>query len=121
MSTDNLFLRASNLTKRYGVDGQDQHPVTVLTDVSIQIDSGQTVAITGASGSGKSTLLHLLAGLDGPDAGSVIIDGLSMFDLDESVAPRPPACLRARWHESHNDVRAAVSGADDADSESEMK
>jgi lipoprotein-releasing system ATP-binding protein len=84
MSTDNLFLRASNLYKRYGIDGQEQHPVTVLTDVSIQIDSGETVAITGASGCGKSTLLHLLAGLDGPDAGSVTIDGLSMFDLDEA-------------------------------------
>jgi len=84
MSTDNLFLRASNLHKQYGAEAKGQHPVRVLTDVSIRIDSGETVAITGASGSGKSTLLHLLAGLDGADAGSVMVDGFSMFDLDET-------------------------------------
>ena len=84
MSTDNLFLCASNLRKQYGAETPGQAPVVVLTDVSLQIKTGETVAITGASGSGKSTLLHLLAGLDGPDAGNVLIDGLPVFDLNET-------------------------------------
>ncbi|MGC8508961.1 MAG: ABC transporter ATP-binding protein [Thiomonas sp.] len=58
--------------------------LTILSGVQLHIPSGQTVAITGASGSGKSTLLALLAGMDLPSAGRVLIDGVDLASLDEN-------------------------------------
>jgi putative ABC transport system ATP-binding protein len=63
-------------------------PLTILQDISFSVMSGETVAIVGASGSGKSTLLGLLAGLDVPTAGEVLIDGLSLATLDEDARAR---------------------------------
>jgi putative ABC transport system ATP-binding protein len=57
--------------------------LTILRDVSFEVKAGEAVAIVGVSGSGKSTLLGLLAGLDTPTAGSVIISGHDIFALDE--------------------------------------
>jgi len=58
-------------------------PLTILKDVTIDIEEGQAVAIVGASGSGKSTLLGLMAGLDSPSSGDVVLDGHSLASLDE--------------------------------------
>jgi putative ABC transport system ATP-binding protein len=58
--------------------------LTILSRVQLRVPSGQTVAITGASGSGKSTLLALLAGMDLPSAGRVLIDGVDLASLDEN-------------------------------------
>jgi len=57
--------------------------LTILQDVSFEIAAGEAVAILGASGSGKTTLLGLLAGLDVPTSGSVLIDGADLSALDE--------------------------------------
>ncbi len=57
--------------------------LTILDDVTIEIPSGQFVAITGASGSGKSTLLGLIAGLDGPTSGQIAIDGEDITAMNE--------------------------------------
>jgi len=64
----------------------------ILADVSFSVNPGETVAIVGSSGSGKSTLLGLLAGLDVPSAGRVVIDGQDLFALDEDGR----AALRGR-------------------------
>ena len=64
----------------------------ILRDVDFTLARGETVAIVGASGSGKSTLLSLLAGLDTPSAGTVLLDGSDLFALDEDGR----AALRAR-------------------------
>ena len=57
--------------------------LTILHDISFAIKNGESVAIVGASGSGKSTLLGLLAGLDTPSSGSVTVNGVDLFALDE--------------------------------------
>jgi putative ABC transport system ATP-binding protein len=55
----------------------------ILREVQFSIQAGESVAIVGASGSGKTTLLGILAGLDTPSSGQVIIDGVDIFSLDE--------------------------------------
>ncbi len=65
-------LRASEVVKTYG---KGESLFTALGGVSIDIRSGESVAIIGKSGSGKSTLMHLLALLDEPSSGSIAIDG----------------------------------------------
>ncbi|WP_025918254.1 ABC transporter ATP-binding protein [Herminiimonas sp. CN] len=57
--------------------------LTILHDINFTVPTGQTLAIVGASGSGKSTLLGLLAGLDTPSSGTVRLDGIDIFALDE--------------------------------------
>jgi len=57
--------------------------LTILSDISFEVGIGEAVAILGVSGSGKSTLLGLLAGLDTPSTGRVMIDGIELFGLDE--------------------------------------
>ena len=57
--------------------------LTILNDIHFTVQAGATLAIVGASGSGKSTLLGLLAGLDTPTSGSVKIDGIDIYALDE--------------------------------------
>jgi putative ABC transport system ATP-binding protein len=74
------MLVARNLTKEYR---SGENRLAVLRDVSFSIPQGAIVAIVGPSGSGKTTLLGLLAGLDAPSHGQVIIDGADMTAMDE--------------------------------------
>ncbi len=64
----------------------------ILRDIDFTLGRGETVAIVGASGSGKSTLLSIIAGLDTPSQGTVHIDGVDLFALDEDAR----AALRAQ-------------------------
>ncbi|TXF97137.1 ABC transporter ATP-binding protein [Massilia arenae] len=75
------MLELDQLTKSYG--GR-----TVLAQLSHVFQAGEFVAIMGESGVGKSTLLNLIAGLDTPDAGQVIVDGAPMSSLDDDAATR---------------------------------
>lgn len=68
------MISASNLSKSYGT-------LQVLKGVSLEIATGELVAIVGSSGAGKSTLLHLLGTLDTPDTGSLTIDGVALANL----------------------------------------
>ena len=57
--------------------------LVILRDIDLEVTPGEAVAVVGASGSGKSTLLALLAGLDTPTSGAVMLDGVDLFSLDE--------------------------------------
>lgn len=63
-------------------------PLTILHPLTLQIPRGEFLAIVGPSGSGKSTLLGLIAGLDAPTAGAVVIDGVDITRLDEDALAR---------------------------------
>jgi len=76
-----LLLELKDITKSFsGVDGD----VEVLRGVSLGLDAGQTLALTGESGSGKSTILHISAGLEVPDCGSLHLEGVEINELSEA-------------------------------------
>ncbi len=64
------------------------HPLTILHPIDLTIPAGQSVAIVGPSGSGKSTLLGLIAGLDAPTTGEVVIDGITITAMGEDALAR---------------------------------
>lgn len=79
MSAPRIELRQLTKTFRSGAS-----TLTVLSEVDLVIEAGESVAILGPSGSGKSTLLALVAGLDRPTSGQVLLDGQPIEDLSES-------------------------------------
>src|SRR5919201_2247461 len=79
------MLVARELTKTYR---SGSHQLTVLRDVSFAIGPGEFMAVVGPSGSGKTTLLGLLAGLDTPTSGTVLLDGTDLNTLDEDGRAR---------------------------------
>ena len=76
-----MLLELKDITKSFsGVDGE----VEVLRGVSLGLDAGETLALTGESGSGKSTILHISAGLEVPDSGSLHLEGVEINGLGEA-------------------------------------
>src|SRR5580693_10510416 len=78
---DQIVLEAKNVSKTVA---SPEGPLTILADVSLVVRTGESLAIVGASGAGKSTLLALLAGLDSPSTGRVLIAGMDLTELDEA-------------------------------------
>jgi putative ABC transport system ATP-binding protein len=79
------MLKCESLSRTYLSGGRE---LTVLKDISFEVEPGGFVAIVGPSGSGKTTLLGLLAGLDRPSTGRVWLDGQDLDALDEDGRAR---------------------------------
>ena len=84
-------LRLEHLAKRYS---PDRPPL--FEDLNLELAGGEYLAIMGESGVGKSTLLNLLAGLDVPDSGRVLLDGVDISTLDDDAATSFLSCPRGR-------------------------
>ena len=77
---DPAVLRLENLSKRYSWDRP-----AVLDGINLELRHGEYLAVMGESGVGKSTLLNLLAGLDRPDSGRVLLEGVDLTSLDDDA------------------------------------
>jgi putative ABC transport system ATP-binding protein len=84
------MIELRHVSKSYTRGGQK---VPVLQDLNLVVQTGDFLALMGPSGSGKSTLLNLIAGIDQPDEGEIIIDGRDIAKLSESEL--------ARWRAAH--------------------
>ncbi len=76
-----MILNVQKLKKSYS---QGLNKLEIINDLNLELEKGSTLAILGQSGSGKSTLLSLLSGLDQPDDGKIILDGMDLGRLGES-------------------------------------
>jgi putative ABC transport system ATP-binding protein len=76
----NPIVTAVDLRRRFG---EGEAAVDALDGVSLELPQGAFTAVMGPSGSGKSTLMHILAGLDQPSSGSVVVDGVELANLDD--------------------------------------
>jgi putative ABC transport system ATP-binding protein len=81
-AADAPVVLAENLTRALPLGGV---PVNILNGVSFNVARGDWIALTGPSGSGKSTLLGLIAGLDTPSSGRIVLDGTDITGLDEGA------------------------------------
>ena len=80
MNASEPIVRATDVSRRFG---EGDTAVDALDGVSVDFPKGNFTAVMGPSGSGKSTLMHILAGLDQPTSGSVVVDGTEIADLDD--------------------------------------
>jgi lipoprotein-releasing system ATP-binding protein len=83
------MLIAHNISKSYATP---RGPLAILSGVSLSLDRGDAIAVTGPSGSGKSTLLYILGALEPPTSGALTLDGQNPYDLPE----RAQAAFRSR-------------------------
>ena len=100
------MIRLDRVRRQFG----GANPVAALREISLTIEQGEFVAITGPSGSGKSTLLNLIGLLDEPSDGSITIDGIVAVNAPEAAITRLRADAFAFIFWQSGDPRYAVKG-----------
>lgn len=88
-----------DLTKRYHKGGET---ITPLDNVSLDVEEGEFVSLMGASGTGKSTLLNLVASIDRPDSGSIIVDGTDITQMSRTQLAKWRAANIGYIFQTHN-------------------
>jgi putative ABC transport system ATP-binding protein len=86
----NIVIQVQNVSKSYW---RDSFEVPVLNDITIEVNEGEFFGLMGPSGSGKTTLLNLIAGIDRPSKGNIVIGGIDIAKLSESAL--------AKWRSQH--------------------
>ena len=86
----NTVIQVQNVSKSYW---RDSFEVPVLNDITIEVHEGDFFGLMGPSGSGKTTLLNLIAGIDRPSKGNIIVGGIDIAKLNESAL--------AKWRSQH--------------------
>ena len=74
------IIKIENISKHYGTG---DNLVKALDNVSLEIEKGEFIAITGASGSGKSTLLHIIGSVDKPTSGRVLLEEYDIYQMND--------------------------------------
>lgn len=87
------LISAEHLSKIYRRGNED---VKALNDVSLQIERGETVAVVGPSGSGKTTLVNILGCLDNPTAGTLTVDGTTIFKDGNTLSEKKLTLIRRK-------------------------
>ena len=93
------LIEIKNVTKRYHKGGET---ITPLDGVSLNIEQGEFISLMGASGTGKSTLLNLIASIDKPDSGSIVIDGTDITRLSRTKLANWRAVNMGYIFQTHN-------------------
>lgn len=88
-----MIITAEHLSKTYRRGNED---VKALNDVSLQIERGETVAVVGPSGSGKTTLVNILGCLDNPTAGTLTVDGTTIFKDGNTLSEKKLTLIRRK-------------------------
>ncbi len=99
INPDRIILEATDVVRQYR---QSDEVITAVNRASMKVYEGEFIAIVGASGSGKSTLLHLLAGMDRPNAGKIVIRGQDMTAMSADELGRFRGNYIGMVFQSHN-------------------
>jgi putative ABC transport system ATP-binding protein len=93
------LVEVRNVTKHYHKGGET---ITPLDGVSLDVDEGEFISLMGASGTGKSTLLNLIASIDKPDSGSIVVDGVDITRLSRTRLAHWRAANMGYIFQTHN-------------------
>ena len=93
------LIELTDITKRFHKGGET---ITPLDSVSLKIEQGEFISLMGASGTGKSTLLNLIASIDKPDSGSIVIDGNDITRLSRTKLANWRAANMGYIFQTHN-------------------
>jgi putative ABC transport system ATP-binding protein len=93
------LIEVNNVTRRYHKGGET---ITPLDGVYLEVEQGESVSLMGASGTGKSTLLNLIASIDRPDSGNIVIDGTDITRLSRTQLANWRAANMGYIFQTHN-------------------